>query len=173
MFKYRAFLTNECGFHFSAAHFYFILPDIFASMERHIMELNRLEDLNMVSESMIALLKNYPHWAFYGEMGAGKTTLIKSICRHLGYEGPTASPTFAIVNEYPLASGKRIFHFDFYRLRSEREALDIGLEDYLDSGDYCLMEWPEKILNLLPADCVNIKIVAKSQKERIISIEIP
>ena len=97
--------------------------------------------------------------AFYGSMGAGKTTFISALCRCLGVrESAVASPTFAIVNEYATEAGDTIYHFDFYRITSAREALDIGLYDYLDSGCLCLMEWPENIAELLPEETLKIYI---------------
>ncbi len=88
---------------------------------------------------------------FNGEMGAGKTTLIKAICEQLGASGNISSPTFSLVNEYPIPDGK-IFHFDMYRLKTPSEALDMGIEEYFDSGHWCFVEWPEKIEGLIPDD---------------------
>ena len=96
--------------------------------------------------------------AFYGHMGAGKTTFIRSVCETLGVQEPVTSPTFAIVNEYAAKDGLKIFHFDFYRLRRIGEAYDIGFEDYLYSGHLCLIEWPELIEELLPEDTVVVHI---------------
>ena len=95
---------------------------------------------------------------FNGEMGAGKTTFIKVLLREMGVEEEVDSPTFAIVNEYALPSGTSVFHFDFYRLNNPQEALDIGLEDYLDSGGICLMEWPELVREFLPEERVEVGI---------------
>jgi tRNA threonylcarbamoyladenosine biosynthesis protein TsaE len=117
------------------------------------------------------LLTHYPDqrlFGFTGPMGAGKTTFIKAICRELKTLDPTSSPSFSIVNEYRTAEGKKLYHFDFYRIQSESEASDMGLEEYLDSGNYCFMEWPEKVENLLPKSCLNINIVI-SEKTRSIS----
>lgn len=99
-------------------------------------------------------------------MGAGKTTLIKELCAALGVEEAVTSPTFSIVNEYDIPLGK-IFHFDFYRLKTESEALDMGYEEYFYSGNYCFIEWPEKIPNLLPESFVSIgiKVVADNSRE--------
>ncbi len=94
---------------------------------------------------------------FYGEMGAGKTTLIKEICRELGVDDAVSSPTFSIVNEYRSPQGP-IYHFDFYRLKTPTEALDLGYEDYLYSGQYCLIEWPEKIAGLLPEHYTKVEL---------------
>ncbi|RZJ28875.1 MAG: tRNA (adenosine(37)-N6)-threonylcarbamoyltransferase complex ATPase subunit type 1 TsaE [Flavobacterium sp.] len=87
---------------------------------------------------------------FNGEMGAGKTTFIKALCKELGVHNATSSPTFSLVNEYISDSGKTIYHFDVYRLNSETEALDMGIEEYLYSGNYCFIEWAEKIPSLIP-----------------------
>jgi tRNA threonylcarbamoyladenosine biosynthesis protein TsaE len=87
---------------------------------------------------------------FNGEMGAGKTTFIKALCRALGINNVTSSPTFSLVNEYASESGQIVYHFDVYRLKNENEALDMGIEEYLYSGNYCFIEWAEKIPNLIP-----------------------
>ena len=97
-------------------------------------------------------------FAFYGKMGAGKTTFIKAVCEELGVEDVINSPTFAIVNEYVDGHGEPIYHFDFYRIKKEQEVLDIGYEDYVYSGNVCFMEWPELIENLLPDDAVKVTI---------------
>lgn len=118
-----------------------------------------LSEIQMISKRIIEQ-KKYPTLIFNGQMGAGKTTLIKSICTELGVRNPTSSPTFSLVNEYEIPAGK-IFHFDMYRLKSEEEALDFGLEDYLFSGHLCMIEWAEKIPNLLPEHyhVIEIKIL--------------
>ena len=97
-------------------------------------------------------------FAFYGKMGAGKTTFIKAICEALGVKDVINSPTFAIVNEYEAGNGEPIYHFDFYRIKKEQEVLDIGYEDYVYSGNLCFMEWPELIEDLLPDDVVKVTI---------------
>ncbi len=108
---------------------------------------------------------------FYGEMGAGKTTLIKEILRHLKIKEAVSSPTFSIVNDYITPTGDKIFHFDFYRLESEEEAYDIGIEDYFDQNAWCFIEWPKRIENLLPLDALKITIKQKTNNERIIQLE--
>ena len=107
------------------------------------------------------LLKSCPDarvFLLYGEMGAGKTTLIKQVCRLLGVKDSMSSPTFSIVNEYRTGSGKPVYHFDFYRLKSQEEAMDLGYEEYFYSGSYCFAEWPEKIPDLLPDDAIQVRI---------------
>jgi len=107
-------------------------------------------------------------WLVEGEMGAGKTTLIKKVCEVLGVTEVMSSPTFSIVNEYTTQSELTIYHFDFYRLKKETEAMDIGVEEYLDSGNYCFLEWSEKIASLLPADCFNVRIKEHTPATRLI-----
>src|SRR5688572_25454959 len=97
---------------------------------------------------------------FEGEMGAGKTTFIKAICRELGVTDAVSSPTFSIVNEYETTAGKRLYHFDFYRIEAEQEALDIGTLEYFESGNWCFIEWPTRIPNLLPDHYLHVAISA-------------
>jgi tRNA threonylcarbamoyladenosine biosynthesis protein TsaE len=107
-------------------------------------------------------------WLFSGDLGAGKTTLIKAIGKTLGIEKEMSSPTFSIINEYRTQNGEKVYHFDFYRLKEEREAFDIGVEEYLDSGHFCLIEWPEKIPSLVPKEHVTINLVVSDPAHRII-----
>ena len=107
---------------------------------------------------------------FYGDMGAGKTTLIKSLCEILDVTEPVTSPTFSIVNEYR-GSPDKIYHFDFYRLKNETEALDMGYEEYFYSGAYCFIEWPEKIPSFLPEHSIRITIKVTGENSRQINIE--
>lgn len=104
-------------------------------------------------------------------MGAGKTTFISALCRYFGVEDDVCSPTFTIVNEYRTADSDSIFHFDFYRIDSLKEAVDIGFEEYLYSGSLCLIEWPEKVAPLLPEETLNVKVTATGEESRIIEIE--
>lgn len=107
------------------------------------------------------LLESFPSaraFALHGEMGAGKTTFIKAICRRLGVEEIMSSPTFSIVNEYATSTGDTIYHFDFYRLEDESEAYAAGLHEYFDSGSYCFVEWPERVPSILPLDTVHVAI---------------
>ena len=107
---------------------------------------------------------------FNGLMGAGKTTFIKAICKNLGVEDMTSSPTFSLVNEYETSEGQRVYHFDLYRINSEIEALDMGIDDYLYSGNWCFIEWPEKIPNLLPENVSIVNIRETATGERALEI---
>ena len=108
---------------------------------------------------------------FKAEMGTGKTTLIKALCKALKVEDTISSPTFSLVNEYETANGQLVYHFDFYRLKTEEEALDFGVEDYLYSGNYCFLEWSEKIPNLIPDKhtTIEIRILENGNRELIIT----
>ncbi|RCR66551.1 tRNA (adenosine(37)-N6)-threonylcarbamoyltransferase complex ATPase subunit type 1 TsaE [Larkinella punicea] len=117
-----------------------------------ILRFQSLAELDDVAGQLIDAGRPHSVWLFDGEMGAGKTTLIKAICRRLGVMNVVQSPTFSIVNEYITNSGEPVYHFDCYRLRNEEEALDSGLEEYIDSGERCFIEWPERIAGLLPPD---------------------
>ncbi len=117
-----------------------------------------LPELENVAGELIKLLGGSKIILFYGHMGAGKTTFIKVLCKALGIVGDTSSPTFSIVNEYVTQKEETIYHFDFYRLKSEMEAYDLGYEDYLYSENICLIEWPEKIASLLPENVIQFHI---------------
>ena len=104
-------------------------------------------------------------WVFEGEMGAGKTTFIQVLCKLLGVVSPVQSPTFALVNEYQTPEGE-IYHFDFYRIRHQSEALDLGFEEYLDSGNYCFIEWASQVPDLLPPHYLKISITLEGQNQR-------
>lgn len=110
--------------------------------------------------------------AFQGHLGAGKTTFIKAICDTLGVEDNVCSPTFTIINEYRAASGDSVFHFDFYRVEKLQEALDLGLEEYFYSGCLCLMEWPERVEQLLPEETVRVQIDPVDENTRSIKIDL-
>ncbi|HSD07243.1 tRNA (adenosine(37)-N6)-threonylcarbamoyltransferase complex ATPase subunit type 1 TsaE [Flavobacterium sp.] len=107
---------------------------------------------------------------FNGEMGVGKTTLIKQLCKTLGVTEATSSPTFSLVNEYQTLNNQTIYHFDFYRLKKETEALDMGVEDYLYSGNWCFIEWSEKIENLIPLQHTTITIELLPSGERLLQL---
>ncbi|MCC9019964.1 MULTISPECIES: tRNA (adenosine(37)-N6)-threonylcarbamoyltransferase complex ATPase subunit type 1 TsaE [Flavobacterium] len=104
---------------------------------------------------------------FNGEMGVGKTTLIKQLCKNLGVQDATSSPTFSLVNEYYTSNNQIVYHFDFYRLNKETEALDMGVDDYLYSGNWCFIEWSEKIASLLPEETstITIELLADGKRE--------
>ena len=121
-------------------------------------------DLLPAAEKLLAAFPNNRVFAFYGKMGAGKTTFIKAICRILGVNDPVQSPSFAIINEYKNQSGESIFHFDFYRIKKTEEVFDIGYEDYFYSGSYCLIEWPEMVESLLPLNSVKVRISGEDQR---------
>lgn len=116
------------------------------------------EELKPIAARLIEYHKDKRVFAFHGEMGAGKTTFIKTICNILDVTDTVTSPTFAIVNEYLTKNSRSVYHFDLYRLKSWTEMLEIGYEDYFFSGNYCLLEWPEKIVNLLPEETVHVTI---------------
>jgi len=131
---------------------------------------NHLDELDATAASVLSFAPENRVFVFYGEMGAGKTTLIKSMCKALGVTDNISSPTFAIVNEYK-ASSNTIYHFDFYRLKTETEAMDMGFEEYLYSKNYCFIEWPERIPELLPDSYISIKIQVVADGGRYITIE--
>jgi tRNA threonylcarbamoyladenosine biosynthesis protein TsaE len=126
-----------------------------------------LHEINRAAKEVLEFSGDRRIVAFYGEMGVGKTTLIKEICNVLGSEDTVSSPTYSIVNEYA-GPGNTIYHFDFYRIKNEEEALDMGYEEYFDSGSLCLIEWPEKISNLLPSGIVKVHLTAQGQKRHIV-----
>jgi tRNA threonylcarbamoyladenosine biosynthesis protein TsaE len=132
---------------------------------------SNLEMLPGIAGELLAQSGDARVFALYGEMGSGKTTLVKALCQQLGVEEIVASPTFTIVNEYQSASGSPVYHFDFYRIKSESEAFDLGYENYLYSGNYCFVEWPEKIATLLPGKMASITIETRGE-ERIITLAI-
>ena len=125
---------------------------------------NSEAELPPVAMQLIAANPSGRVFAFYGTMGAGKTTFIKAMCQALGVSDIVQSPTFSIVNEYKTTAGDSIYHFDFYRIRNVAEVFDIGYEDYLYSGNYCFMEWPELIEALLPDDVIRMRISGESQR---------
>ena len=131
--------------------------------------INSLEEIGKAAQEFVAAMGDRKVFAFYGKMGAGKTTFIKAVCEELGVEDVINSPTFAIVNEYVDGKGDPIYHFDFYRIKNQQEVLDIGYEDYVYSGNVCFMEWPELIENLLPDDAVKVTIEEEMDGSRKVS----
>ncbi len=121
------------------------------------------QELESIAQALIEDFGDNRVFAFYGKMGAGKTTFIKRICDVLHVVDVVNSPTFAIVNEYDTLNNEVVYHFDFYRIKKEEEAMDIGFDDYVYSGNYCLMEWPELVSNLLPDTYVRVEIVANEE----------
>ena len=145
-------------------------------MKTKVIEIPTLDALGNAAREFAAEMGDYTVFAFYGEMGAGKTTFISALCRELGVEDDvTNSPSFSIINEYRSdTTAELIYHFDCYRLEDECEAEDIGTEDYFDSGAVCLIEWPERIENLLPDDTVMVKITeSPDDHARTLTMEFP
>lgn len=131
-------------------------------------ELNNLTELSSAAKALLNFSGEETIFIFEGEMGAGKTTFIKVFCEELGVKDVVSSPTFSIVNEYD-AAGEVIYHFDFYRIKNLQEAYDIGYEEYFYSGHKCLIEWPEKIAELLPENYIKVAITALSPDQRAFS----
>ncbi len=128
-------------------------------------EVNSLTELNSVAKALFSFAAGEKIFIFEGEMGAGKTTFIKVFCEELGVKEVVSSPTFSIVNEYS-ADGNVIYHFDFYRIKNLEEAYDLGYEEYFYSGDICLIEWPERVAELLPYSYIKVTITALSPTQR-------
>ena len=135
------------------------------------LSLNSIEDLPAAAKKIVPLLEKMPIAAFSGEMGVGKTTFIKAICRELDVENTVNSPSFSIVNEYTSKTGQTIYHFDFYRLKNINEFFDSGFEEYFDSGNICLIEWPEIVEEHLPSERLNIKISELENGKRSVTIK--
>lgn len=134
--------------------------------------INSLEEIDEAARRFVEMMDDRTVYAFYGEMGAGKTTFINALSRALGVEDDaTGSPSFAIVNEYRSdTTAELIYHFDLYRLESVEEALDLGVEDYFDSGALCLIEWPERVEDILPDDTVKVTIKVEGSGQRHITV---
>lgn len=124
-----------------------------------------LAGLEQLAKELLKQSRKKRIWLFYGEMGAGKTTLIKTIARQLGVTEVMSSPTFSIVNEYT-AGPDRIYHVDLYRLNNEREISDAGIEEYFYSGGYCMVEWPEKLGRLVPTQAMQVRITPMDAQHR-------
>ena len=129
-------------------------------------------ELNDVAKEFLQQAGHCSVWLFFGEIGSGKTTFIKTLCVRLGVRDTMSSPTFSIINEYQTNSDKKIYHFDFYRIKNEVEAYDIGSEEYFYSGDFCFIEWPEKIPSLIPAERVEVSITVENQNLRTIALSV-
>ena len=129
-----------------------------------------IAELSQVSKELITQFSTPKILLFYGEMGVGKTTLIKEIAKYLGVTDKTSSPTFSLVNEYK-GKDNTVFHFDFYRIEDETEVYDIGIEDYFYQNVWCLVEWPERIPNIIPDDAIKISITKDENEFRTLEIE--
>ena len=132
-------------------------------------KINSLADINDAAKKFIENMGDGKVFAFYGKMGAGKTTFVKAVCEELGVDDVITSPTFAIVNEYTSSkTGESIYHFDFYRSKKLEEVYDMGYEDYFYSGSLCFLEWPELIEDLLPEDATKVSIEAADDGSRVV-----
>lgn len=132
--------------------------------------LKSLSDLNVVADKFLHLMRDQKVFAFFGAMGVGKTTFIKALCNELGVVEIVTSPTFALVNEYQTGGGDVIYHFDFYRIEKIEEVFDFGYEDYFFSGNYCFIEWPDKVAEILPKNIVFVQMVENKDGSRTINI---
>ncbi|MBO7553865.1 MAG: tRNA (adenosine(37)-N6)-threonylcarbamoyltransferase complex ATPase subunit type 1 TsaE [Bacteroidaceae bacterium] len=136
-----------------------------------IIRINSLEEINVAARQFVEAMGDNTVFAFYGKMGAGKTTFIKEVCTLLGVTDNITSPTFAIVNEYRSdIAGELIYHFDFYRIKKLEEVYDLGYEDYFYSGALCFIEWPELIEELLPGNTVKVTIEEEANGARILTL---
>ena len=141
-------------------------------MSEHIITINGLEDYAQAARCFTEFLKEGRIFAFYGKMGSGKTTFIKSLCEELGVTDAINSPTFAIVNEYEDRDGNTIYHFDFYRIKSLAEVYNMGYEEYFYSDAYCFLEWPELVEELLPEEHIRVDIEEGSDGKRTMKVTI-
>ena len=139
-------------------------------MKEETIIVNGLEDYPEAAIRFTGFLDKGNIFAFYGKMGSGKTTFIKSICEELGVEDSINSPTFAIVNEYEGKEKRTIYHFDFYRIKSVEEVYNMGYEEYIYSNAICFMEWPELIEELLPEECIKVYINENADGSRTIRV---
>ena len=137
-------------------------------------KIQSLEHIHEAARQFIEAMGDNTVFAFYGKMGAGKTTFIKAVCEELGVEDVVTSPTFAIVNEYRSATtGELVYHFDFYRIKKLEEVYDMGYEDYFYCGAVCFIEWPELIEELLPGDAVKVTIDEQADGTRLLVLQEP
>jgi tRNA threonylcarbamoyladenosine biosynthesis protein TsaE len=132
-------------------------------------EVNSLADLAVVAQQLSDFAGSEKVFIFEGDMGAGKTTFIKNFCKHLGIEDVVSSPTYSIINEYKSPNGP-VFHFDFYRIKDIREAYDLGYEEYFYGGDVCLIEWPERVAELLPGKFIKVEINVLDENRRLFKL---
>ncbi|HEV8081253.1 MAG TPA: tRNA (adenosine(37)-N6)-threonylcarbamoyltransferase complex ATPase subunit type 1 TsaE [Chitinophagaceae bacterium] len=132
-----------------------------------------LDEIESVAKSFLNYMDNKKVIAFHGNLGAGKTTFIKALGEHLGVGENISSPTFSIINQYAAADNKNIFHIDLYRVKDTEEAINAGVEECIYSGDSCFIEWPEKVLSILPEDIVNVYMEPISETKRKIICKLP
>jgi tRNA threonylcarbamoyladenosine biosynthesis protein TsaE len=137
-----------------------------------IKKIGSIGELEPAAKELLDYFPGSRIFAFYGKMGAGKTTFIQAICKALGSEDYVTSPTFALVNEYSGIDKSPVYHFDFYRIKNTEEAFDLGYEEYFYSGNYCLIEWPEKIEPILPGNIVEVQIEVFDDETRLITAKI-
>ena len=134
-----------------------------------IFYINKAQELDEIAKAIVKVFKNEKKIVFFGEMGVGKTTLIKSICKVLNVQDVVTSPTFSVVNEYQSKDGNSLYHFDFYRIKNQEELFDLGLEEYIYSDNYCFIEWPEKAEGLLSDNFIQVQMT-KNKECRIIKV---
>lgn len=132
----------------------------------HTITIRNIEDLGRAAREFLKEIGSRKIIAFYAPMGAGKTTFTTAICKELGVDDPVCSPTFTILNEYLSSDGEPVYHFDFYRIKDIREAVDIGFDDYLYSGSLCIIEWPENVEELLPEETLEVHISVNPDQSR-------
>ena len=129
----------------------------------------KVQELNEIAKAIVEVFENEKKFVFFGEMGVGKTTLIKYICKILNVQDVVTSPTFSVVNQYRNKDGNTLYHFDFYRIENQEELFDLGLEEYVYSDNYCFIEWPEKAEGLLSDNFVQVQMI-KNKEYRIIKV---
>lgn len=161
-------MPTDCLFR----QFFLFLPDAFHSgkMKKEV-TIKDTSDLGRAAEEFLQKTGGRKIIAFFAPMGAGKTTFTTALCDRLGVEDTVCSPTFTIINEYRTRNGEPVYHFDFYRISKPAEAIDIGVDDYFYSGDYCIMEWPENIIGLLPEETLRVFITVNPDQSRTLSWE--
>jgi tRNA threonylcarbamoyladenosine biosynthesis protein TsaE len=135
-----------------------------------IIEIKDKKHLPNASRQLLKFAGDRKIFAFYGAMGAGKTTIIKSVCAALGAVDIVSSPTFTLVNEYITSDGKSLFHIDFYRIKKQEEVFDFGIEEYLTGESYCFMEWPELVEGILPVGIVEVRITVNEEETRVLDV---
>ncbi|QNF33325.1 tRNA (adenosine(37)-N6)-threonylcarbamoyltransferase complex ATPase subunit type 1 TsaE [Adhaeribacter swui] len=139
--------------------------------DSYVLHVNAKDDLPWAAAELIRFAADQKIWLFEGDMAAGKTTFIKAICEVKGVTDAVSSPTYSLVNEYETDTGERLYHFDFYRINSEEEAMEMGALDYLDSGNLCLIEWPSRIKSLLPETYLLVNLEVGAGEARTITLK--